>query len=338
MNTKSRFVFSVAAGALALAVVFILSRREGRDEAGLADGHLARQEAALSEPLPEPAPAPTAGVAVRALPPSALGAHAAADRKPPAVPSLADVSAVMDAANESLDARLAALARLGKTLPEADAAALLDFLDRRDADDALPPERLNALKNDVANLLRAQVTFPEALPSRLSAMWNDPGHDEVWRDYCIQHAGAAWDRIAAKGAREDIRDLLWAAASEPAAPGSGTALIALRNVASSAAEDRAKVAGRAAAAAASAEAPEGVRVTSLQIAAELGHPGMAALARTILADRSCPVHLRMSAAAALGQVGNAGDLASLDILANGSNPRLRAAAKAAAARIRSRES
>jgi hypothetical protein len=259
----------------------------------------------------------------------------AAERKPPAVPSLKDVLTVTDAGNGSLDARLAALATVGKSLPGPEVEALLDFLDRRDSEDVLPPEKLNALKNDVANLLRAQSKFPPALPARLANMWGDAGHDNVWRDYCVQHAGAAWDRVSDPAARAEIRALLWTAASEPAAPGAGTALIALRNLASAGSEDKAGVAARASALAASAETPEGVRVTALQIAAELGAPGTASLARQILMDRNQPVHLSMSAAAALGRVGDAADLDLLDTLAGSLEPRLRDSASAAAARIRS---
>lgn len=241
---------------------------------------------------------------------------------------------MIDGRDASLEARLAALSRLGKGLPEKDVDALFAFLDRRDADDALPPEKLNALKNDAANVLRSQSVLPEVLPWRLAAMWRDPEHDDVWRDYCIQHAGAAWGRIGNLKAREEVRTVLWTAASDPSLPGSGTALIALRNLASSGAVDRAKVADRAAVSAASSDAPEGVRVTALQVAAEAGFDGTAGLARSILASRQNPVHLRMSAAAALGRVGDASDLDALDRLAAGSEPRLRAAGSAAASRIR----
>jgi len=269
------------------------------------------------------------------LPPSALGARAATDRKPPAMPSLKDVAAATDAAVGSLDVRLAALANLGKSLSDADVEALSDFLDRKDGGDALPPEKLNALKNDVANLLRSQARFPESLAWRLAAMCRDPGHDGVWRDYCIQHAGAAWERIADPAAREEVRSVIWGAATNAAAPGSGTALIALRNLTLSGNEQKDRVAAGAIASASAPSAPEGVRVTALQIAAELGAPGTAALARSLLADRGNPVHLRMSAAAALGRAGDASDLAALDALAGSSEPRLRSAGTAAADRVRS---
>jgi len=93
------------------------------------------------------------------------------------------------------------------------------------------------------------------------------------------------------------------------------------------------VAARATATAESESAPEGVRVTSLQVAAELGASGAAALARSFLSDRSQPVHLRMSAAAALGMTGDASDLPALKALAATSDPRLRAAASSALRRL-----
>ena len=322
MNTKRIVVAGVTVAVAAAALLVFFTRREG---AG-------RAERAVRE-APRPSFPVSTNVVVRPLPPSALGARPASDRRPPAIPSSKGVAAVTDAAAGSLDARLAALAGHGKSLQEVDVDALLSFLDRRDAEDALPPEKLNALKNDVANLLRAQTRFPELLPWRLAAMWRDPLHDVVWRDYCIQHAGAAWPRIANKAARDEVRAMLWSAAADPAAPGSGTSLIALRNLAESGAEERKKVAALAAATAESGSAPEGVRVTSLQIAAELGAPGAASLARPILSDRSQPVHLRMSAAAALGMAGDASDLPALKALAATSDPRLRAAASSALRRL-----
>lgn len=323
MSVKHLFGCIALAAALAGAAWLCIHRQGGGGRAG----------AAVEDAKAAPRPLPATGVAVRAVPPSALGARPTSDRLPPAVPSSKDVAAVTDAASGSLDARLAALAGHGKSLQEVDVDALLSFLDRRDAEDALPPEKLNALKNDVANLLRAQTRFPELLPWRLAAMWRDPLHDVVWRDYCIQHAGAAWPRIANKAARDEVRDVLWSAAADPAAPGSGTSLIALRNLAESGAEERKKVAALAAATAESGSAPEGVRVTALQIAAELGAPGAASLARPILSDRSQPVHLRMSAAAALGMAGDASDLPALKALAATSDPRLRAAASSALRRL-----
>jgi len=323
MDTK-RIVVVVAAVAITAATFLaVFSRRGGAARTG--------QEQAAQE-APRPSFPVSTGVAVRPLPPSVPGARATAVRPPAAAVSEA-VAAVTDASDSSLDARLSALAGLGKSLPEGDVDALMSFMDRRNAEDALPPAKLNALKNDVANLLRSQVRFPDALPRRLAEMWSDPAHDGVWRDYCVQHAGAAWPRISAPAARDEVRSLLWTAGGDPAAPGAGTALIALRNLVSSGAEDQAKVAGQASALAASAGTPEGVRVTALQIAAELGAPGTAALARSILAGRAQPVHLRMSAAAALGRTGDASDLPALEALASASDLRLRAAAASALRRL-----
>jgi len=324
MTAKHFFGWTALAVAAVLGSwLFFRSNREaaGRNEPSVIDKTLAV--------LP-----PSTGTVVRAQPPSALGIPAVSARSSvSARPSLKEVAAVTDAASHSLDARLAALSFLGKAMPASDVDALLAFLDRRDSGDALPPEKLNALKNDVANLLRAQSKFPDALPWHLAAMWRDPGHDGVWRDYCLQHAGAAWDRIGDPAARREVRSVIWDAATNTAAPGSGTALIALRNLALSGNERKANAAAGAFASAASAVAPDGVRVTALQIAAELGHADAAPLARSILADRRNPVHLRMSAAAALGRTGDASDLPALRALAASSEPRLRSAASAAVARL-----
>ncbi|NLC80904.1 MAG: HEAT repeat domain-containing protein [Lentisphaerae bacterium] len=322
MNTKRIVVAGVTLAVAVAALLVFFSRREGP----------VRTERDARE-APRPVFPVSTGVVVRPLPPSAMGARTTAGRRPPAVSASKDVAAVMDASDKSLEARLSALAGLGKALQEQDVDALISFMDRRNAEDALPPEKLNALKNDVANLLRAQLKFPDVLPWRLANMWRDTAHDEVWRDYCIQHAGAAWPRISASAARDEVRSLLWTAAADPAAPGAGTALISLRNLVSSGSEEKAKVAERASALAATAETPEGVRVTALQIAAELGAPGTAALARSLLPDRSQPVHLRMSAAAALGRAGDASDLPALEALASTSDPRLRAAASSAVRRL-----
>ena len=273
------------------------------------------------------------GTVTRALAPSSLGARDASARLGTPAPSSEDVAAVIDAAGESLEARLAALGRLGRRLSAADVESLLGFLDRRDGEDALPPERLNALKNDVANLLRRQAVFPESLVGGLSAMWRNPGHDEVWRDYCIQHLGASWNRVVDPAVRVGLGETLWAASGDASLPGAGTALIALRNLAEAGDEERANVADRAFACAAAAESPEGVRVTALQVASGLGHADVVPFARSLLTDRRQPVHLRMSAIAALGASGDASDLPALKALAASSEPRLRAAASAAIKRL-----
>ena len=78
-------------------------------------------------------------------------------------------------------------------------------------------EMLIGQRTQLANALRGQTRFPAALPWRLAAMWRDPGHDGVWRDYCIQHAGAAWWQTGDPAARGEVRAVFWKAAADPAA-------------------------------------------------------------------------------------------------------------------------
>ena len=248
-----------------------------------------------------------------------------------------DILTVIDSTLNSKDKRLAALSKLGRSLEDKDVFALIGFLDIYNDADVLPPAKLNALKNDVVNVLRSQRKYPESLPWRLVSMYRDKKHDDVWRDYCIQHAGASLSRISNNAAREEIIRLFSEVSANPAVPGSGTALIAMRNMLKSGKADKTAVADVSMKSAASEDAPQGVRVTALQIAAELGHPEAVSVARSLVNDRSKTMHLRVSAIAALGICGDKSDLPVLEKLSSSSNYRLRLAAKAAVGKLKSSE-
>lgn len=285
-----------------------------------------------STPHAKPTFAEPSNTVVRALSPSSFNKATVEKPQRPAS-SNQDILTVIDTTNPSKENRLDALSKLGRELGENDVQTLMDFLNIYNDADVLPPEKLNVVKNDITNLLRSQRQFPESLSWRLMSMWRDPKHDVVWRDYCIQHAGASIARIEDAATRAESINFFYDVAATPDAPGSGTALIALRNLVNSGKEDKVKVAESAIIAAGSESTPQGVRVTALQIASELGHPDAAPIARTLVNDRTKTMHLRVSAIAALGRSGDSSDLPALEKLANSSNYRLRLAAAAAVKKL-----
>ncbi len=284
-------------------------------------------------PSARPSFAAPSNTVVRALSASSFG-QAATEKPQRSKSASKDLQTVIDSANPSKEQRLAALSKLGRDLGDNDAQTLMDFLGIYNDADVLPPEKLNVVKNDITNLLRGQKRFPESLPWRLMAMWRDKNHDDVWRDYCIQHAGASLGRTREAAAEAEAGRFFYEVAAAPDAPGSGTALIALRNLVNAGKADKVKVAEIAIITARSEEAPQGVRVTALQIASELDHEETAPTARSLVNDRTKTMHLRVSAIAALGRSGDESDLPVLEKLAASSDYRLRLAAVAAVKKLK----
>lgn len=75
--------------------------------------------------------------------------------------------------------RLRAVHALGKELSPEVVNALYTLLNRKAGEDPMPPEQLNAIKNDVVTALKKQTRPPVDLANNLAAMYRDPGHDVV---------------------------------------------------------------------------------------------------------------------------------------------------------------
>lgn len=221
--------------------------------------------------------------------------------------------------------REAVLAEL-RVLTLAEKRALLGLLTASADELHLRPGELNSLKDSVAKVLKRQVGLSDELAAHLIVLYNDVDMDLVWRDYCIQHLA---DLYRHDPDNSDIREVLLCASRERAGTLAGTALLAMRkNVSTGFTED--VLTQRAFAVAADATYDDMVRLTALQVCAELGDVRAVPLAREIIGSQSS-IHLRMSAIAVLGRLGQVHDCESIKPYLLSSDSRLRTAAKAAVA-------
>ncbi|MBM4165235.1 MAG: hypothetical protein FJ222_12465 [Lentisphaerae bacterium] len=228
-------------------------------------------------------------------------------------------------------ARLQAVRALSKELLPDEVQALYGLLDRKSGEDPASSAERNALKNDVVNALKMQTVMPADLPARLIAMFNDPAHDPVWRDYCIQHLGSVYAVITPLALQEQARQTLWTAASEKQGSIPGTALIALANQSGQPGFEKARIAATALALVRSPDYGEPAKITAFQICAKLGEQAVLPDARHQMTNGS--VLIRVSALACVGILGDQSDLAALRALESNSDIRLRTAAQAAIKRV-----
>lgn len=233
--------------------------------------------------------------------------------------------------------RAEALDALAAPLNDAEIRALIQQMDRVFGEDPLSSDDLNALKNEVANTLRAHAGAKAMLVDALIAIHEDPRHDEVWRDYCLQHLGALCAEAAPK-LRSRIAGTLFHAADGREGTLPGTALLALAWNAEMNAVPRADVAAAAFRAAGDAARGDEVRATALQVCAGLGETDALPIARALARAVGRSVFLRAAAIGAIGILGQSDDEAMLAGLAQSDDLRVRRAAESAQRRLAGRGS
>ena len=221
-------------------------------------------------------------------------------------------------------ARSEAIWKLGKELPEEAVEALLVYL--RSTEDVLREERVDALKNDILNVLRAQKRISPKLAETLIVMFDSQAYGVAMLDYCIQHLGALQEATATVEERNRIYDCLWRAALVPGASYAGTALIALTHTPDED-DDRLHFLNERVTALIYAEDTHpAARVTAVQIAAERGYAEVLPVLRRMAVDQSAAVPLRIVAIGALGTFREVEDGVLLARLrGEDPNPRLRPA-------------
>ncbi len=229
-------------------------------------------------------------------------------------------------------ARLKAVHALGRDLSEQEVASLSDLLYRKQGEDSLPMDQLNALKNDVVNILKLQHRKPQTLARLLMALHNDRSQDVVWRDYCVQHLGSIYDQMDDSQEKAWAQGLIWKATTETDSSIAGTALIALANNTGEAGIDAAAVAEKALALCQDPRAGEAARITALQICATLDEKRALPLARG-MAESARSAMVKMSAIAAIGTLGDESDRALLGTYVASSDVRLRKSARSALKRM-----
>ena len=191
------------------------------------------------------------------------------------------------------------------------------------------------LRNNMMDKLTGQPTRPAGLPDVLVAIYQDKNQDVVMRDYAIQHMNPAYAQ-ARPDEKAVLRQALWQAVEETDSSIAGTALLALNNLAQNNAEfEKDKIAETALKLAGDEQCGELSRITAVQICGRTGTTQAEPLALQ-LAQSAGSIPLRITAIAALGDLGDRSVKAFLQQIAAGGEDRLKPAAESALKRLNKR--
>jgi hypothetical protein len=191
------------------------------------------------------------------------------------------------------------------------------------------------LRNDMMDKLAGQPTLPAGLPNELVAIYQDKNQDVVMRDYAIQHMNPAYAQAGSEE-KAALRQALWQATDESDSSIAGTALLALNNLAQNNSEfEKDKIAGTALKLAEDEQCGELSRITAVQICGRTGATRAELLALQ-LAQSAPSIPLRITAIAALGDLGDRSVETFLQQIAAGSEDRLKPAAESALKRLNKR--
>ena len=241
-------------------------------------------------------------------------------------------------------ARLKEIEALGNDLPAEQCQDLIDFLNMRlDDQKDLTDVQLNALKNQALDKLIAQDVVPDRVGTMIADMYNDRRHDDLWRDYCVQHFALYYERMWPTGDAPErdpdflaIREAYWRAARETDTGIAGTALLGLERISRLDARfDRRKVESYVLHYAVNPSTPTDTRTTAMHLCALTEQPSVLGSARSVADKEEC-IPLRMAAIATIGDIGSARDMAFLEGLVPKTRGYVRNAAKAALERLRKR--
>ena len=283
-------------------------------------------------PLPEVPEAQTpAEVRVKAVERNPVAAVVTA--APDASRAVAIICGKDPATSNRYEARNDALRSIARRrdLPEKDVAALVAYL--RMGDNAMRPERVAALKNDVMNLLRNQEPPPKGLTEALIAMFRSGKHPPAVLDYCIQHLGAMQGEITDDALCRRIREIFVFAARQTKQPYAGTALYSLAEN-KHASQSQKNELKRLTLALCKQDTHPVARVSAIQLAGERGYKEILPILRKTLSSARRDAVLDIVSIGSLGLLGNESDLELLSKFS--SDTRRSVAVKAAIKRIKER--
>ena len=198
-----------------------------------------------------------------------------------------------------------------RDLPEKDVAALVAYL--RSKDNAMRPERVAALKNDVMNLLRNQELPPKGLTEALIAMFSGGKHPPAVLDSCIQHLGAMPGEITDDALRHRIRETFVRAARQTRQPYAGTALYSLAE-AKHASQSQKNELKRLTVALCKQGSHPVARISAIQLAGERGYKEILPILRETLSSSRRDAVLDIVSIGSLGLLGNESDLKLLALI------------------------
>ena len=220
-----------------------------------------------------------------------------------------------------------------RDLPKEDVASLMVYL--QSTEDALRPERIAALKNDVMNLLRNQDPSPKGLAETLIAMFRSGKHPPTVLDYCIQHLGAMQGEITDDSLRHRIRETFIFAARQTRQSYAGTALYSLSEDKQASQSQKSELKWLTISLCKQGSHPV-ARVSAIQLAGERGYKEILPILRETLSSSRRDAVLDI---VSIGSLGLLGDESDLELLSQFSSDTRRAVAvKAAIKRIKDRAS
>lgn len=232
--------------------------------------------------------------------------------------------------------RFEALRLLGRDLKPDELEALYAFVEKTPAPKLKPAEEA-ALKNDILNLLRNQATPPAGLADLLLKMQADPAQPQVMRDYALQHLSECYGETSGHVEKKRIEAAFWEAAGQTKGSIPGTSMLALyRFAGSNPGIDRARLGQQALDAAGNGACDATVRTTALQVCSLLGVSQAGETAMELVRADGTPAPLKISALAALGDLGGPEAATALKQVAEGNDERLKVPARAALERITKR--
>ena len=196
-------------------------------------------------------------------------------------------------------------------------------------------EQENWLRNEMLDKLVTQQKPPAGMADALVAIYQDKDQDVVMRDYAIQHMNPAYAQ-ANTDEKESLRQALWQATDETDGSIAGTALLALNDLSQNNTEfEKNKITEVALKLAGNEQCGELARITAVQICGRAD--ATQAVPQVLeLAQSAGSIPLRISAIAALGDLGDRSVETFLQQIAAGNEERLKPAAESALKRLNKR--
>lgn len=239
-------------------------------------------------------------------------------------------------------AKLREIDGLGENLPPEQIQSLYVFMDTSAKEQNMDADALCSVKNQALDKLLRQAQLPAGLGDRIVGMATNDKNDTLWRDYCVQHYSAYYDRrwpdggASDDGERKRFRELYWESVGLAEGKVAGSALLSLERLSEKRAEfPKAEVAEKAWEVASSAKTTPACRVTAIQVAARLGSTNALARAR-VWAESGDNIALRLSCISSVGQAGDKSDLQILEKLKAAKDPLVKKAAETAAKALQAR--
>lgn len=230
--------------------------------------------------------------------------------------------------------RVRLVRQLPRDLSFNEVSALVEFLYMQPDQVGLTEQDYNGVGDAVMEKIESQQQMHPDYTDHLVLIYYDEAYSEMWRDYCLQHVGSAYRRVA-QWKRPVLRQLY----DDATASGSvmaGTALLAMRNSVGGGGISSGDVRSSALAVADDPAFRDSSRLTAMLVASELGSPEALELAREIVDSRGLTAHFRVAAIASIGMQGNSADLELLQKYAQSSDFRFRMAAEAALKKLQGR--